>query len=406
MNYEKLNVLVNMYNSDEDYIRLNESIKVKNDQISYTAYDVTSSRIDRGGNIHGDYLLGFQTLSAGLESKQGSVYGQDIYNTSTDIVTNQGKMNTASAYLQDDISLMNGKLNFVLGLRYDRVQFFDGAYTLTEPTKATSILADLENPDLAAYTWGAVSPKAAAKFNFSEKTSAYFSYGYGFRPSILDDLCRSGFVRGGFKKANPNLEPERVNNFELGLDVGLGDIIKLTGSGYYTQGEDFIYMVSTGEYIAMGSKQKPIKEARNISSVETYGAEIGAWASLPINLTAYLSYAYNHSEILDFDDENGQDLIGKSLIYNPAHMLKSGLIWNNSIVNFSLQANWISQQWMDDMNEEEIPAHLKVHAKVWKQFRQVEVFVKGNNLTNVVYLEGHGQLSLGRFISSGIQIHF
>lgn len=403
MQYDQLHLQVNLFNSDENYIRLNESIRGTIGDYTYTAYDVTSTRTDRGGHLHGDYRLGIQTLSAGMELKQGSVYGLDIYNTSTDIVTNKGKMNTLAGYIQDDISLVKEKLNVVVGLRFDQARFFDGGFTLTDPTSATSILADLENPELDEYTWSAVSPKAAIKYRFNSRTNLYLSYGYGFRPSVLDDLCRSGFVRGGFKKANPNLDPEKVNNYEGGFDLGLGDGFKLTGSGYYTRGKDFIYLVSTGEFIRMGTRERPVKEARNISDVETYGAEMAAWYQTQIGIQAWVSYAWNQSQILDFDDPDNTDLIGKALIYNPEHMIKSGLSWINPWVNLTLQANWTSAQWMDDLNEESIPAHLKIHARIWKQFGQAEVFVSGNNLTDVVYLEGHGQLSLGRFLSGGVK---
>jgi hypothetical protein len=37
-----------LYRQDEDYERLNESIKAKGDSYDYTSYSVTSRRIDQG----------------------------------------------------------------------------------------------------------------------------------------------------------------------------------------------------------------------------------------------------------------------------------------------------------------------------------------------------------------------
>lgn len=391
----------------EDYSRLNESIKASGDSYTYTSYSVTSQRNDDGLLLHSDLHLGRNLISVGGEYKQGSVFGQDIYTTSTDTVTNQGKIRNFAAYVQDQFTLINEHLFLIGGLRLDHSTFYDGAFFVASPTSATKILNELQDLELDQSQWSHLSPKMALKYTTGSGLAAYLSYGNGFRPSILDDMCRSGFVRGGFKRANPFLGPEKINNFEAGADLLLWKKFKLSASGYYSAGKDFIYMISTGDSIKQGSKMKPVLEANNISGVRIMGLESSLNYDFGKGISGYLQYVYTNSTITDYEPEVGMaDLQGKTLIYVPKHSASAGVTWRNRWVNVNVQGSWLSEQWMDDVNSVSIPAYFKLDARIWTDISNFRIFVNGQNLTNVVYLEGHGTLSLGRFINGGVAYRF
>lgn len=395
------------YSKREDYSRLNESIKASGDSFSYTSYSVTSQRNDDGLLLHTDLHLGRNLISVGGEYKQGSVFGQDIYTTSTDTVTNEGKIRNLAAYVQDQFTLINEHLFLIGGLRLDHSTFYDGAFFIASPTPATKILNELQDLELDQSQWSHISPKLALKYTTGSGLSAYLSYGNGFRPSILDDMCRSGFVRGGFKRANPLLGPEKINNFEAGADLLLWKKFKLSVSGYYSAGKDFIYMISTGDSIKQGSKMKPVLEANNISGVRIMGLESSLNYDFGKGISGYLQYVYTNSTITDYEPEVGMaDLQGKTLIYVPKQSASAGVTWRNRWVNVNVQGSWLSEQWMDDVNSVSIPAYFKLDARIWTDISNFRIFVNGQNLTNVVYLEGHGTLSLGRFINGGVAYRF
>jgi iron complex outermembrane recepter protein len=391
----------------EDYSRLNESIKASGSSYSYTSYTVSSRRNDAGVQVYTDYKLKWNLVSLGADLKQGSVFGQDIYSTSTDIVTNQGKIRNFAIYLQNQITLVENSLHLVAGIRWDQSKFFDGGFFITNPTSATSILSKLQNLQLEQNVWSEFSPKLALKYATSVGLSAYASYGHGFRPSILDDMCRSGFIRGGFKRANPYLGPESLNNLEVGGDILMAKKVNLAISSYYSFGTDFIYLTSTGDSILQGNKPKPLIEAHNISGVRIFGIESALKANLVKDLSAFVNYAYINSIITNYNPEVGlSNLKGKTLIYVPTHQLSSGFIWRTRFVSASVQCSWLSRQWMDDLNTIAIPSHLKIDTRIWTDISNLRVFINGQNLNNAVYLEGHGLTSLGRFISGGVSYRF
>jgi outer membrane receptor protein involved in Fe transport len=395
------------FSTGEDYSRLNESIKASGNSYSYTSYSVTSRRNDNGILLHFDRKSGWNQLSAGAEIKQGSVYGRDIYTTSTDTVSNHGKMRNLGFFVQDQMTLFKDRLFLIAGLRWDHSTFFDGGFFISSPTPATSILGKLQDAELESGSWSQLSPKLALKYSNQRGLSGYFSYGHGFRPSVLDDMCRSGFIRGGFKRANPGLGPENLNNFETGIDLMIGKTTKLSISGYYSVGQDLIYLVSSGDSILQGSKLRPLMEATNISGVRIFGLESSLKTEFENGVSGYLQYAYTHSEISDYQPMVGlANLQGKNLVYVPDHQLSCGLIWRNQWVNISVKATMLSSQWMDDVNTVSIPAYFKIDTRIWTDISNFRFFINGQNLNDAVYLEGHGLLSLGRYISGGISYRF
>jgi len=405
--YRKFNWSVLTFMIGEDYARLNESIKASGSSYSYTSYLVSSRRNDGGVQLHSDFKLKWNLMSFGADLKQGSVFGQDIYTTSTDIVTNQGKIRNLAFYLQNQITLVENSLHLVAGIRWDQSKFFEGGFYITNPTSATSILGKLQNLQLEQNVWSEFSPKIALKYSSSYGLSAYTSYGHGFRPSILDDMCRSGFIRGGFKRANPYLGPESLNNFEIGGDLLMAKKVNLAVSSYYSFGKDFIYLISTGDSILQGNKPKPLIEANNISGVRIMGIEAALKGNLTKDLSVFLNYSYINSTITDYEPEVGlSNLEGKTLIYVPNHQISSGLIWRLRLVSASLQCSWLSKQWMDDLNTLSIPSFMKIDARIWTDISNFRFFINGQNLNNAVYLEGHGLTSLGRFISGGVSYRF
>ena len=395
------------YHTGEDYSRLNESIKATGNSFVYSSYSVTSNRNDMGLQLHTDYNSGRNLVSFGAELKEGSVFGQDIYTTSTDTVTNKGKMRNVALYMQDQVSLISEHLVLVAGIRWDASTFYDGGFYISSPTSATSILSKLQNLELGSNNWSEFSPKLALKYTTSSGFSGYLSYGHGFRPSILDDMCRSGFIRGGFKRANPYLGPENLNSFETGGDLMIGKRTKLSVSGYYSMGKDFIYLVSSGDSILQGTKKKPLIEARNISGVRIMGIESSLNMDLGKSTTGYVQYTYTHSQITDYLPLTGlANLKGKHLIYVPNHQISAGLIWRNRWLSTSVQCSWLSEQWMDDVNTVSIPGYLKVDARIWTDLGNFRIYINGQNLNNVVYLEGHGLQSMGRYLSLGLSYRF
>lgn len=388
----------------EHYKRVSEWYKD-----DYTWYDVLSIRSDYGLLTGATYSLGIHTLTGGFDVRNGSVDASDIYYTSTDKVDNSGKMDFYGVYLQDEISLLNQKVKVVGGIRYDFASFYNGAFIIHQPSAETNFMNGYQFENLPEASWGAFSPRLSIQFKPTEEFRVYLGYGRGFRPSVLDDLCRSGRVRGGFKVANPNLKPEYLSNYEIGVDHKPLPWLKVSASGFHSKGTDFLYYVSTGQSIDMGFGPRPIMVRSNISEVEIWGFETDFSASPLRNLNIFGNYAFASSRITGYKPISAtdtNDLTGKYLTDVPMHSFALGAILQYSIFNGGITGRYTGEMFVNDQNSyddivlsDTYPAvftiDLKISTKVLK-FGFISISVQ-NILDKKIY-ESRGAVGPGRFI--------
>jgi iron complex outermembrane receptor protein len=390
---------------NEHYKRVNEFMKD-----DYTWYDVLSVRTDLGGLFTVSRTLGeAQKLTAGADIKQGGVDAQDVYYTSTDVVYNKGKMNTIGVFAQDEVSFLQDRIRLIGALRYDHARYFDGAFYIEDPSGETAFMDQYIDSTLNEATWQAVSPKLSVQYNTGGNSRVYASYARGFRPSVLDDLCRSGRVRGGFKVANPELGPEYLDNFEIGGDLGLKDKVLFSASLYYSIGHDFIYYVNSGDSIDMGFGNRPIYVPENIAGVQIYGAEAEVSWNIAEGVRLVANYAYAHSTISEYDpatSANPVDITGNFLIEVPAHMAAIQASWYNRIVNVSLAGKFTGKRWVNDLNQydevvgaAQYPAYFTLDGQVWKDFRHFHLSLDIQNILDTEYYDSKGAVCPGRFIT-------
>ncbi|MBN2683419.1 MAG: TonB-dependent receptor [Bacteroidales bacterium] len=340
---DKLKYDISMFYVKEDYFRIDERMRGGN----YSRFDVKADRIETGALLNTLYELNANhTIAAGIDFKEGSVDGGDYYQTSEDVVLNRGKMSFLAFYLQDEMSLLKNKIKLLAGLRFDNNSFYDGYYF------ASGSGVDYWMPyngNLEENNWSSLSPRIAMRYLPNKKISAYISYSRGFRASILDDLCRSGWMWVGPKIANPELGPETLDNFELGLDFKPGKKIVFSPTVFYSIGKDFLYYVATGDSI-WGTR--PIFRRENVSLVTIKGLETDFKYYINKNFTFMANYTYNESVIEEFEEQ--KDLEGKSLKYVPKHQVMAGLMVNFNKFSSSVQLLNKSKQFTDDANKNEI----------------------------------------------------
>lgn len=386
---KKTNYTLNVFYQMENYYDINERMKGPN----YSRYDVNSYREDMGSVLNvNHHLFENNTITAGFEYKQGSIEGGDYYQTAPyDTVYNAGKLNTLAGYLQDEHAFLNNKIRLVTGLRFDQVSFSDGDYYASSPWNT--------EPTLKDYTWTELSPRAGLRFNFIEKVSAYLSYSHGFRASILDDLTRTGWMWVGPKYANPELEPESMNNYEIGFDLFPVKKVKVSLSAYMTQGKDFLYYVSTGDSLF----GRPVYRRENVTNVNVNGVEAEVNYALSTHFLVFAGYTFCESKIVGF--EKRPDLENKYLKYVPKHSGSLSLLWQNKYVNFTTRAMYKGMQFGDDENKVELEEYVSLDVMISKTFR--EKFMISFDIQNLLderYMETVGYLSPGRLITGRISL--
>jgi len=403
---DRLSADVSLFWLKENYRKVNEYMKD-----DYTWYNVLSERLDAGVLSSVTWKAGSRhMLSAGTDLKAGSVDAADVYYTSTDIVYNRGRMLSAGLYLQDAFTIVPERLTLTAGVRYDLSMFRDGAFYIDTPSAETVFMRNIEDREMDNVTWGALSPKLALNYTPSASSRIYFSAGRGFRPSVLDDLCRSGRIRGGFKLANPDASPEYLANVEAGGDFTLAGKVRASLSAWYSQGRDFLYYVNTGDSIDMGYGLRPILVRTNIPLVEIAGAEAELnWPVTPaVILGAAGSWRYSViSEYRLLDAGDPIDLTGNHLTDVPSATVSFSARWNNRFVNAGLVARYQGAMWVNDQNifdevvgSDRYPAYATFDLRLSRVFAEkVSVNLGVQNLLDTKFYDSKSAVCPGRFIT-------
>lgn len=218
-------------------------------------------------------------VTGGVEFRDN--FQQDMQNVDLDpyavYLDNERSSNIWAAYLQDEVSLARNLL-LNLGVRYDYYSTFGGT----------------------------LNPRFALIYKPFEETILKALYGSAFRAPNAYELY---YVAAEASKANPNLEPETINSYELVVEQYWGKHLSGSVSLFYYNIKDLI-----------AQREDPIDGLLmfdNVESIQTRGVEIevnGKWKN---GFQGRLSYAYQEAE----DGETGQVPPN-----SPKHLAKATLI--------------------------------------------------------------------------------
>lgn len=378
-----------LYFQRQDYFKLDERIK----KGAYQRFDVKSDRDDWGAIMHIRFTGKNNDFALGGEFKNGSIDGGDHYITSPDKVLNKGKMTIISVFAQDELSLWKKRLWLQLALRYDNALFHKGWF---EARGENVTDFNTYNGKLKSNRWDHFSPRIALRYNPAPALSAYVSYSQGFRASILDDLCRSGWMWVGPKIANPELGPEKIENYEIGGTFWLLKNLSISPSFYYAKGKDFLYYVATGEKL-WGSRD--IYQRRNVSKVEVKGIETDIDYTPLTGMKINLNYSYNNPKVKDFTEK--PELNNKTLTYAPKHQIKGYILWTGGLVDAMVRGRYKTKQYTTEDNASSIAGFSVWDAQISKWFFRHRLYVGGEiiNVFNNRHMNTKEYMSAGRLMN-------
>ena len=207
---------------------------------------------------------------------------------------------TLGAFIQDDISLFDGRLHLIPALRYDNFEL--------DPTADEIYLSgNTGSPTPEGYDESELSLKVGVVYELSERWSVFAQYAEGFRAPPLDAV-NTGFTNfaGGYTTLpNPDLRPERGESFEFGIRR-FSDAGSLELTVYQNTYEDFIESLAVRGF-------NPITrllefQARNLDEAEISGFEakaqynLGSIATSLAGFRARAAYAYSDGENRETDE--------------------------------------------------------------------------------------------------------
>jgi iron complex outermembrane receptor protein len=406
----KVNGGVENWNYDANIFYLHENYADVNERMrggSYSRYDVDADRVDYGATLNFNNTIGKNVITYGTDIRVGSIDGGDFYQTPNsktgiyDTFMNRGQMSFIAFYVQDEINLFKDRLKVLAGLRYDMVDFSKGYFYTTDPWND-------KMPKLNDNSWSNISPRLAISVKASKSMNIYLSYSQGFRASILDDLCRTGWMWVGPKYANPELGPEIMDNYELGFNLFPSEKMSVSAAAFYSKGKDFLYYVQTQDSVF----GRPIYIRENITNVTIYGFESDFKYKISKNINLITNYTYNHSTIDEFAKNTA--LEGKALKYFPDHQFKFIFNWMNKYVNSNISLIYKSEQYTLDDNASTnsfgdnaiIDPYYTIDLKLWREIKDFQISLSVINLLDNQYLDNALYLSPGRIVNLGLRYKF
>ena len=319
----------------------------------------------------------------------------------------EGKQQRASIFFEDEINF--DKLVLNLSARGDWYKTYDGYHYKKIPASTTETSYSSKNS-------GAFNPKIGAVYHLSEATTLRGSIGRAFHMPYLYSLyatteCPPGKLNVG----NPDLKPEYVIAYELGVDQKVGEQLSLRLTGFYNDIKD--WMDASYWRTAAGSKQykwSNIDEAEN-AGVE-FEAEYRPFEFEPLSLFA--NYTYLHTEIDKYAGPPGaalgspytsDDYKGNRLTDQARHKANLGFTFTDpELLTLTLRGRYVGSRFDDLENTKKLEHYLTADLLISRKITEfLELVLEVNDLFNESWSEDYDWLaSSGRTFMGRLKLTF
>ena len=211
-------------------------------------FEFRSHRIDNT-----EYTLSFVnpvdrtsvTISDALNGKNYVPYVSLLAGGESEFIGFDFKPLQLAAYLQDKIELFQSII-LNLGLRYD---YFDPAARYNPQLSQEFASPDSNNNygknSIPAKKKHMLSPRFSVSYPITDQGTIRFSYGHFYQLGSLSSVYQNPYYYGTQNSTptfgNANVDPQRSVQYELGLQQGLTDNLKIEITGYYKDVRDYIY---------------------------------------------------------------------------------------------------------------------------------------------------------------------
>ena len=314
--------------------------------------------------------------------------------TSTTTLTNNygGKDRTYAVFVQDEILILNNLTAYV-GFREDwwssydgyANQFGTGAFTKTYDSRSDS----------------SFNPKLSVVYKPFDDTTLRTSAGQSFRGPTVLELFTTYVLSGNTYNGNPDLKPETVRSWDVGITQGLWKGAKFNVRYFENYMQDLIYntTISTGQYKYM-----------NAAKAESKGITLEIEQRFDKLLRLFANYTYTDARIKE--DSSNPAAVDKRLTFMPDTMVNAGVECEAGPFRGSVTGRYVGKRYSTDTNTDTVnnvfgsydpffTADAKVSYKV-TQFATVSVSV--DNIGDAQYFSSY--VAPGRSWFGGLELKF
>ena len=182
-----------------------------------------------------------------------------------------------------------------------------------------------------------------------------------------------------YRSANPELDPERMMNYEVTVGKTFSRYFSMDVTGYYSKGDNLIQTVDM--------------KNENAGRFINKGIEVSA-SSRPIDkLNLRASYSYLHTSL-------------DNLTAAPRNQYFLGFGWQ-ALPKLKMDAELKGIGGLYVSNQTEHQKYVLLNMKItYMAFRALELFVTLNNITNIGYMINRGYTMPGFNGMGGLKVHF
>lgn len=351
-----------------------------------TAIATQSDYDDRTLGINTNVMFSYfdnHLISVGADYSDGSI--DVVTDRFTSEQTRKGYVSKLGVFLQDQMTIDD--LTLILAGRVDHWK----THGSQSDTLAGQPTGDYPERDGTEF-----SPKLSMLYKILPSLNMRASVGKAFKLPELVEFYSSTKRGPNTYWGNPDLNPETVIGYELGMDYYFSNSAFIKTTLYYNNAENFIYSVR---------RNATNFDKVNIDEIVTQGLEIEA-RYLPINsLELSASYTYNDSKITK--NQFNSALEGKQLTYVPKQKATLNARYNIlSSTTLLASIEHVGKRYADDENKKYYDPYTLCNAGITYNFSPMfSAKANVNNIANHVY-EGIGYLSPGRTYSASLQATF
>ena len=224
--------------------------------------------------------------------------------------------------------------------------------------------------------WLFFNPKMGLNYKINSG-KLFLSYAHAHREPNRDDLF-----------ANPEIQPEKLHDFEAGLEKSIGSVSFTTN----------LYYMNYKNQLVLNGQINDIGEFIRLNSGKSYrmGIEVGALAKLSDQWNISGNFTLSKNENKEFKNETatGFESLGNTPIsFSPEVMGNVLLNYSpNSKLNLGLQNQYVGSQFLDNTNNENLKLNDYFLTDFTAQYRlnlkrtQVDFKVLVNNILNKKYV--------------------
>ena len=337
------------------------------DDNDYT-YDNDYAQIQRG--IKSEYRISYDKSAAllGLDLRANEYENKSTYRVNQALVRYYPFYSvTPDYYLAGDAKSDDKTDENVYAL------YGEYKYQLTKELSATANLRyDLIKLDYEDYRnnnykedFKIYSYRLGMNYKISDNLNAYVNYSTGFRAPTIAQLYAGSTSAWGSTQNNPDLDPEKSHNYEIGL-VAKAKGITYEAALFQIDRKDFI-MKTSGNY----GDTDTVDMWDNVGGARHRGLELSATGKVVEDLSFNLAYTYLDAYYTKYDNF-GIDLDGSSYLSNVTffnvtdnqiprtskHQLNLILDYMPiKALKLTAEVNARSEYYADDLNQIKIPGH-------------------------------------------------